>query len=664
MLRIPALLLCTLLNPVVTPAPAQDLSPAEELLAFERLREEVESAFNLCTDPPAGLHDRKTGCTEASRRLVAIGPDVIPFVENELSQETQYLEFLALNVLGLMPSEETAGTLKAVIQRYDRMQVDKRTRMMKLYALLALALQGDPTVVDLTNSGKTHLGLDMHLYARTNALVVMSVLIGPDSLPRLMKQIALYREDDRYLDHLIAAATALSQVAEPDSFETLSSLLSHPEWAVRMAVVDGFRRLGDRRSVDRLIGILNDEEDRRIRVSAAQALARLKPVYAYEPMLAVLEKETFYPVRGILYQTIAQIGKADAVPALLQNRGHKDPNDRRLLVTALGWTGNHQALPVIRQGLRDDDNGVAFAALDALNRIGTAGAVDSMLSALNHPNVGVAIVAAELLVKKGEPRVAPRILSRLLTGILAGDARPLDRDPVRLLGQALVDLQYTEARQEITAALKRQTDASVRNSLEKVAGALSLIETNGNDVNLWADNLEQKNHDTLSLAIANLGRIGTGKAVSRLLARFEEFDLDHKLATVRHLDRADPDQVADLLEAIMTSEEYNPPRYSTLRAVAAWTAARIGGERMADLLLAASERVQGANLFYQLYLMKAVGKEALPHLAATRIPRLRQADYWRWQETQVLETVADDLRAGVHHPLLDTPPEKVEIQHL
>ncbi len=85
---------------------------------------------------------------------------------------------------------------------------------------------------------------------------------------------------------------------------------------------------------------------------------------------------------------------------------------------------------------------------------------------------------------------------------------------------------------------------------------------------------------------------------------------------------------------------------------------------MAGLLLAASERVEGTNLFYLLYLMKAEGKEAIPHLAAIRLPRLRNPDHWRWQETRVLETVADDLRAGVHHPLLDTPPEGVELQHL
>jgi hypothetical protein len=290
--------------------------------------------------------------------------------------------------------------------------------------------------------------------------------------------------------------------------------------------------------------------------------------------------------------------------------------------------------------------------------------MDAMLSAFSHPNVGMATVAADLLVGRGEPRAAPRILSRLLNDILAGGAQPLDKDPVRLLGQALVDLRYTEAEQEITAALKRQTDVNVRASLEEVAEALRLIETNGDDVELWADTLKQKNHGTRSLAIANLGRIGTGKAVNRLLAGFDEFGLGRKVATVRHLNRADPDKVADLLETIMTSEEYDPPQYKTLRATAAWTAGRIGGERMAGLLLAASERVEGSNLYYLLYLMKAVGKEAIPHLKATRIPRLRQIDYWRWQETRVLETVADDLRAGFHHPLLDAPPEKVEIQHL
>jgi hypothetical protein len=68
-------------------------------------------------------------------------------------------------------------------------------------------------------------------------------------------------------------------------------------------------------------------------------------------------------------------------------------------------------------------------------------------------------------------------------------------------------------------------------------------------------------------------------------------------------------------------------------------------------------------MFYLLYLMKAMGQDAFPHLEATRIPRLRLRNAWRWQETDLLETVADDLRAGVRNPYLDSPPEKVEIQH-
>ncbi len=663
-MRIPTLFLCSLLISAMAPLQAQDASPAEELLAFEKLRSRVETAFHLCSDPPEGLHTYQSGCHEATRLLVEIGPDVIPFVESELIQETPYLDYLALNVLGYMPSEETSKIIKDTIQRLDRGEENARTRMLKLSALLALANQGDPMVVDLANSGRMLVGLDRHLYLKIPALAVMAVLTTPDSLPRLEKQIALYGEDDRYLDQLLAAVIALSQVAEPESFDTLSRVLSHPEWPLRMATVDGFRRLGDRRSVDRLIEIINDEPDRRIRLEAAQCLQRLKPAYAYEKMLAVLEKEPFYPVRGVLYKTIAEIGGVDAVPALLQHWGNQDPNDRRVLVAALGWTGSTQALPVIREGLQDSATTVAFAAVEALNRIGTPGAIDSLLSTLNHPTIGVAIIALDLLVVRDEPRAAPRIAARLVSDILAGDATSRDRDSVRIFARGLVDLNYFKAHTEISTALQRQTDPAVRDILQEVAAELRLIETNGKDVDLWASLLKNENHHTRSLAVTSLGRIGTGKAVNRLLAAFKEIDSDLQLDIVRHLDRADAGQIAGLLEEIMMAPAYDPPRYGPLRATAAWTAGRIGGKRMADILLAASEQAHGTNMFYLLYLMKAAGEEAIPHLEAARIPRLRVLSAWRWHETKVLEAVADDLRGGVHNSLLDTPPEKVDIQQL
>ncbi|MBD3867730.1 MAG: HEAT repeat domain-containing protein [Acidobacteria bacterium] len=663
-MRFPILLLCTLLTITVSPLNAQEASPAEELLAFEKLRDQVESAYSLCTDPPEGVHDRQSGCYEATQLLLAMGPDVIPFVENELTQETAFLEYLALNVLSFMPSEETIRIVKEAIQRFDRGDENARTRMLKLSALHALAVQGDPAAVDLGNSGRIQVGLDRNLFLKTPLMTVLATLTVPESIPRLEKQITLYGDEDRYLDQLLAATTAYSQVAVPESFDTLSRLLKHPEWPVRMAAVDGFRRLGDARSVDRLLEILNKEEDRRIRLESAQCLQRLKPPLAYERILAVLEKEPFYPVRGVLYKTIAQIGGSNAVPALLQHRGSPDPDDRRVLVAALGWTGSTKALPVIRKGLQDRDDRVVFAALEALDRIGTPGAIDSMLSTLNAPGIGPATVALDLLVAREESRAAPRIASRLLSGLLAGDASPQDRDGVRNFSRGLVSLRYAKAHRDISAALQRQTDPVIREILVETATHLRLIETNGSDVDLWAGHFKQDNHATRSLVAANLGSLGTRKAVDRLLAEFKEADLDLKLDIVRHLNRADAGQVAGLLEEIMTSPDYSPGAFGPLRATAAWTAGRIGGEQMIALLQAASEQVQGADWFYLLYLMKAAGKDAIPHLEAVRVPRLRLLDSWRWHENRVLETVADDLRGGVTSPLLDTPPEKLEIQHL
>jgi ribonuclease T len=66
---------------------------------------------------------------------------------------------------------------------------------------------------------------------------------------------------------------------------------------------------------------------------------------------------------------VAQIGGADAVPALLQHAGSQDLGDRRVLVTALGWTGSTRALPLIRQSVQDPSASVGMAALEALNRI-------------------------------------------------------------------------------------------------------------------------------------------------------------------------------------------------------------------------------------------------------------------------------------------------------
>ena len=262
----------------------------------------------------------------------------------------------------------------------------------------------------------------------------------------------------------------------------------------------------------------------------------------------------------------------------------------------------------------------------------------------------------------GEHRAAPRIASRLIREKLSEPGLPQDRQTIRNWGEALIDLEYTAAREEIASKLVVQSDREILEYLQDLTSRLQLIEKNGDDVPAWSRLLTHEEPAFRNLARTRLARIGTDAARTALMSRFDELSPQEQAAVVIRLHLIPGPATTAILERVMTSTDFHGGRLESVRAAAAYAAGSIAGKEMIQLLRQASDKVRGRSFWYLLYLMRTGNEDAVSFIYSQHTLRLRSYHPVRWQETLVLEKIADDLRVGVRSPLLDLKPEEFQLQ--
>ena len=132
-------------------------------------------------------------------------------------------------------------------------------------------------------------------------------------------------------------------------FETIRSLLTHPNWRMRCTGVDVFRDLQQTRAVPHLIHLLRDpfvwqwrkegqlQKEPTITIATVGALAQIGDPRAVKPLAELLERpiESQGIVRKIVLEALDKIGDPQAIPEIEQrlsvlSRSQRQKADRVL----------------------------------------------------------------------------------------------------------------------------------------------------------------------------------------------------------------------------------------------------------------------------------------------------------------------------------------------
>ena len=643
----------------VTAASAQSTAPPtpEELAARERVRPKVEALWKQVKTPASTDEDRPRFFWEVTDALVALGPDVVPFLTSELDlMDPQTFHFSAY-ALGRLGGPEAEAALRKAVRVADS-RGGRFGQACKRFAVFGLALIGTPDVFDLAQNGEQVQ--DMEMIVDLPLIVHMAILIGPPAMPILEKQLDTYASDPASAVKLQHTLRAIGRAGDASLLPKVLPLLSHPTPAVRGEAAEVISRIAPPSACDKIMPLLGDNKQR-LNYVVADAIARWKPEPCYKAILARLEVETNVEVRGPLYKALVGIGGESSLDALRTYLQSPDFLDRTLVIGAIGELGSKKGLNMLRVMMADQGN-PAQRSLDAIAEIGGEGAIDTLMAATQDPRRSMSFVASRQLIRMGVKRAAPRLASDLLEIVREPVGDLSLREPVLELCNGLVSLGYTEPSEDLKKAAAAQTDPEIRETLASCVRRLELLQKNGEDVAAWSAAMTSPQEETRDVAARRLAQIGSPPAVAALEARFGRPDLalPERALILHEIGEARTAGAAAIVERHLSDPAFDTPETPQTRANAAWAARRIGGERMAAALRASAVRRDGRDWETLVYLAVLEKGAALDTLKTLYVKRLRYPETHFGRQEKQLDGILWDLSAGRMTPGYDAPPEELE----
>jgi len=467
---------------VLAPAPgAEEASgppTTEQLAARERIRPKIEAIFADMKAEWDPNEDHSHYFPEATEAIVALGPEVVPFLVAEIElMDTQTYHYCAY-ALGRLGGPDAEAALRKAYRR----SVDRGGpfgHAAERLALYGLAVMGKPDVVDLMQEGLPVQGLEM--LPDLPLATQYAMLTAPGNVPNLLKQLETYKSDPEAVDKLRWTITALGRSGESSVAPKLLPFLDHASAPIRAAAAEALSRVGPPSVCNDLLAHLGDSHVKTNYV-IVEALERMKPAQCLKGMISRLEVEPNLEVRAGLYRTLMAIQGETALESLRTGYARGGVIERALVIRYAGDLGSKKGLTLVRAALTDKSPEVVDAAVDALGDIGGPAAIDTLLALVTNPHRDIALNATKALVNLDEKRAGPRVASRLLE-IVAEPVGDLTlRPPIVQYSEALVSLAFVDARDDIRKAADLQSDGEIREQLRSCARRLDRIATAGDDL--------------------------------------------------------------------------------------------------------------------------------------------------------------------------------------
>ena len=220
---------------------------------------------------------------------------------------------------------------------------------------------------------------------------------------------------------------------------------------VLLKAIEGIAKDPGEEMTNRLVELLRDHTDPRVREAAANALGKAGAQEATPALVVALDDPT-ENVRWFAVEGLRKLGAGDAVPKLSEVLlNDESARVREITASTLGELGQPAAIPALRKALEDENERVRAKAAAALQTL-----ADSDLERMS--------IIADDLVKHGYPKMGADVLRKAIEKF--GD-------------QAELKDQLIELRKKLAGMLKEQQDFSGAASVY-----LKLDEATGGDLQI------------------------------------------------------------------------------------------------------------------------------------------------------------------------------------
>ena len=197
-----------------------------------------------------------------------------------------------------------------------------------------------------------------------------------------------------------------------DRERDLAEQLTEPEEAARL---DAARALYEQESLndaEPLLSALGDESWR-VRRTAVDGLARHAGPDTIKSLLRALrdEHQNLSVLNGAL-QVLAVSG-VDVLAPLVECLNGPDVDLRVYAAQALAEQHDRRAIPALMRAIEDENPNVKYHAIEALGTLSARDSVDALAAVIETGDFFLAFPALDALMKIGDSRVAPRLVSLL-----------------------------------------------------------------------------------------------------------------------------------------------------------------------------------------------------------------------------------------------------------
>ena len=641
-------------------AAAQSFEPPtpEQLAARERVRPAVEAIFREARTPPEKNADpRPRYFFDVTDALIALGPDVVPFLIAEVDLEDAQTFHFATYALGILGGPGAEETLRKAARRGDD-RGGRYGQLSKRMAVYALALMGKGDAVDLALQGEQVA--DTIVIPDTYLMPQISLMLGSSAVPYLTKQLETYAGDPAASTKLEWTLAGLGRTGDPSVVPKIVPLLSNESIGVRARAEEALGQLGDGSVCDKLVPLLPNAKLRENQ-SAALALARMAPEKCLPGIMEHLKTEPNVEVRAQLYRAVASVQGEAALEFLQQYMATPNPHEAVILLDTIGRIGSRKGLPLVRSMLDKKDGSAVQRAIETLAILGGEGATDTLLAKTGDPRRTVKLLACRTLTEMRERRAGPRVAGNLLELVSEPVGNLSLRAPIKEYAEALVTLRFAEPVPELTEALGKQADPEIVANLRDAVTRLKLLMELGNDVPKWVAKLADPAEPVRRLAGSRLAEIGSPAAVTALERRLGDASLPaaERAEILRSIGEFRTEGAAAAVERHLVDPTYDAFDLRDARAAAAWAARRLGGTRMIHALRDSAVRRDGREIATIIYWAIADPGNAFEPIRTLRARRMRYPEPTYGREDEHVGEILRELARGRAPRRFDVPPERL-----
>jgi HEAT repeat protein len=646
-------------------ATAQQATPsaplAEELIRQEQLRSAVEQALALYNSPTESGVAENENFVRAVDDLVRIGPEIVPILAAELEQALPTTYFFCAYALGRLGGPEAEAALRAAVARANEEPGDfALTR--KGWAVYGLGLMGVGDAIELIYRGRHRTGL-LPIHGGMTVLEAVALQTQPDSTPILLKLIDQLAGVEKSRAERTKVLRALWRLADPAAVPKLKEVMREDDRHMRQEAVRALACIRTPEALEATLAALSEDPEHLVRRLAAASLEQAQAEVPAEVVLARLEVEEHPRVRSALFVLLVQRLGLPAIRWMQDHWEEASASDRLSMLFALEELPVADTLPLLEQGLRDSDNQVVIRAVLALGALGNQEAVKRLRLAVHSPSWAVARAAVEQLVKLRATDAGETVANRLLDVELYRVVRQVDqRYRPEILADAVAALEYTKALDGLKRATAKQVDPVLIESLQRNIAQLEAMKANRDELQSWIEAVRSPQREIRVLAYHRLARLGGEEATKALVGAFGRVDTDEGVEILEAAGELDEAPVLELLHRVLTGPEFDAVERWPLRDMAAWSARRIGGERMARSLREAVERREGRDAAILVYYLALERERARPTLERYRLSRMQYLKWTRGKEFEALDRIARRIEAGRTLPEFDVPPQDMDFR--